>query len=506
MLGAYAYGYDLARDPIIGVQPIEYMLTLDKGKKPEEAAASAPATWSLLKSDLFKAMVTPGPKRDLFSPSQSPALGAKTSGGANLRRLMTPLSVRGMSQAQLDRLSLMLRGNGLEPMMAMGGGADASAATIEPGSVLGAAVLTGDLEMAAIGTCTEVVDGRVYGFGHPFMGEGATSVPMGAGAVNLVMPVLTSSFKLGSVGKIAGAIDMDGNYGIAGEIGAMARTFPIEVEINDESISRRQTFHYDCAVHPSMSAQLTGAALESSLTSQKQLPLDHTIDYTVELKLEGGHTLNLSGVASSVAGDNVPQLAVWPAMLLANNPFQRVNLAGVRMTATIRASTDAAEIVSASPNLSSFKPGETVVIHLRLKPYRGEMFEKKIEVELPAELEEGDYSLSIADASTNLQFEVQSRPNEFAIRNVDELISTLEKVVGQSRADRLFVRLSGTRQNMAIGRTALMRLPASKRAILEAAARPDTAAAVESSVKLIEMNRVVAGSADVVIHVVKKLP
>jgi hypothetical protein len=513
LIGAYAYGYDLARDPIIGIQPIEYMLTLEKPERPDAATTNRATTWSLLRSDVFLSLLAPPSKRDLFSSANDTELRdemmfqPKTVGAAALRRLMTPLAVRGISQSQLDRMSPTLRTRGFEPLLAMGGGkSDASDAKLEPGSVLGALLLSGDMDMAAIGTCTDVIDGRAYGFGHPFMGEGSTSVPMGAGSIDLVMPVLTSSFKLGSVSKVSGAIDMDGTFGVAGEIGTKARTFPIEVAINDRSVGKEQTFRYDCSVHPLMSPMLTGAALQASLTSQKELPRDHTIDYSVQLTFEGGRTVKLDGVASSVNGDNVAQSALWPAMLMANNPFERVNLDGVRVEATIRDQADALELLSAKANASSYKPGEAVTIHLRLRPYRGDVFEKQVRLKLPDDLEDGDYSVSIADATTNLQFETQSKPHEFMVRNIDELFAALEKVAEQSRSDRLFVRLSGTRQHVSIGRTALERLPASKRTLLEAAGRPDTAVAVESSVEVIMMDRAVSGSADLVLHVARKLP
>lgn len=513
LIGAYAYGYDLARDPIVGVQPIEYMLTLDEAPKEANAVTHAPPRWSLLESDIFMSLLQPPAKRGLSGQSigesdrNSVGLGGKTGGGAELRRLMTPLAVRGMNQAQLDRISPQLRGHGFQPMLAMGGGQrDDANVKIEPGSVMGALLLSGDMDMAAIGTCTDVVDGRAYGFGHPFMGEGSTSVPMGAGAIDLVMPVLTSSFKLGSVSKVSGAIDMDGTFGVAGQIGAKAKTFPIEVKVIDQSIRSEKTFRYECAVHPLMSPMLAGAALQASLTSQKELPQDHTVDYAAELKFQGDRTLKLSGIASSVSGDNVPQGAIWPAMLLAQNPLERVHLEGVKVEATIRPGVDAVELQSAKASASAYKPGETVTVYLRLKPYRGDVFEKQIQVKLPAELEDGDYSLAIADATMNLQYELQSNPNQFTMRNINELFASLEKVAGQSRPDQLFARLTGTRQNVAIGRTALEKLPASKRALLEAAGRPDTAAAVESTVKQFEIGRPVSGSADLVIRVARKLP
>lgn len=511
LIGAYAYGFDLARDPIIGVQPIEYMLTLDKPTtRPADRAAidSKTTNWSLLKSDLFTSLAKPPAERDFvaFASANNGALQPRTSSGPRLRQLMTPLSVRGMNQAQIDDAAPLLRAHGFEPALAPGGADDSADVKLEPGSVMGAAMLSGDLELAAVGTCTEVIDGRAYGFGHPFNGEGATSIPMGAGAINLVMPVLTSSFKIGAIGKPSGAIDMDGVPGIAGDIGAKAKTFPITVTTNDHSIGLKQTFNYQCAVHPRLTPMLVGMAVQSALESEKSLPHDHTVRYDIELKFEGGRSLKMDGVASSANGESVPRAAVWPAMLLANNPLEQVNLEGVSANATIEDCTNAAELLSAAASGASFKPGETVAIQLRFKPFRGDAYEQSIQLALPADLPDGDYSVAIADATTNLQFEMQSNPSRFAVRDIDELFQTVTNVVEESRSDRIFLRLTGAVQNMSIGRTSLAKLPPSKRAILEAAARPDTASGVESSLKVIEMDRPVTGAANIVIHVSRKLP
>ncbi len=507
LIGAYAYGFDLARDPIVGVQPIEYMLQLEQAPRKSETAKARTGSWSLLKSEVFTSLAKPASQRSLFELGQSdPASHEEQAGAPKLRQLMTPLSIRGMSQAQIQNVAPMLRARGFEPMVAPGGGSESSDAQLEPGSVLGAAMLSGDMDLAAIGTCTEIIDGRAYGFGHPFNGEGDTSVPMGAGSINLVMPVLTSSFKIGSVGKVSGAIDMDGATGVAGQIGAKARTFPIVVEMDDRTNRNKQTFHYECAVHPLMTPMLVGMAVQSSLSSEKALPRDYTVEYEVELKFEGQRTLTMNGLASSVAGESIPQNVVWPAMLLASNPLEEVNLEGVRAKAIIHDGTNAAEILSATPAGSTYKPGETVSIRLRLRPYRSEVYEKTVDVEIPKNLPDGDYTISIADAPTNLQLDMQSKPGRFSVRNIDELYETIQTVVSQTRTDRIYTRLTGTRQNVSIGRTSLEKLPASKRTILEAAARPDTAAGVESSVKTIEMDRPISGSASVPIHVARKLP
>ena len=96
-------------------------------------------------------------------------------------------------------------------MQAGGGGAVDDAAEpapkIEPGGVLVVPLLTGDVDFTAIGTVTEVLGDRIYGFGHPFNNEGAIALPMGAGTIKGIIPMLQTSIKLGAALAATGPID-----------------------------------------------------------------------------------------------------------------------------------------------------------------------------------------------------------------------------------------------------------------------------------------------------------
>jgi hypothetical protein len=61
---------------------------------------------------------------------------------------------------------------------------------MEPGSVGAVPLLVGDMDLPAIGTATEVLGGKVYGFGHPFNNEGKVTLPMGPGSINHIVATL----------------------------------------------------------------------------------------------------------------------------------------------------------------------------------------------------------------------------------------------------------------------------------------------------------------------------
>src|SRR5205807_7922860 len=141
----------------------------------------------------------------------------------------TPLMTSGVSSRLLKEISPTFSAYGLTPLQS-GGGSDASnepAAPIEPGSVLAVPLLIGDVDMTAIGTCTEVIGDRVFGFGHPFNNEGEVSLPMGGGRISGVVANLMTSFKLGSLSKTSGRLTADENVGVAGRLGESAPMVPL---------------------------------------------------------------------------------------------------------------------------------------------------------------------------------------------------------------------------------------------------------------------------------------
>src|SRR5438552_15002868 len=105
----------------------------------------------------------------------------------------------------------------------------AAPAKLDLGSLLGVPRITGDVEMTAIGTCTEVLGDRIWGFGHAFNNEGPVSLPMGSGQISAVIANLNSSFKLGSLTKLRGTLTGDQTVGVTGKVGDAPPMVPMEI-------------------------------------------------------------------------------------------------------------------------------------------------------------------------------------------------------------------------------------------------------------------------------------
>ena len=267
MIGAFAYGWQAAKDPLAGVQPIEYMLAMPQpaaGKEPAgepRAIGKKRALWTVGESFAAPWNST----HRTLNAHGAPAATQAGFGAADLRPLATPVMSSGLPQTVIDKFAPLLREYGMMPVQAGGAGADASGrygapAKLEPGSAIAVPIVTGDMDLTAIGTVTEVIDGRVFAFGHSFFSEGEVSLPMGSAYIHSVIPSLISSFKLGSATGVQGTLQNDQIVGIAGKLGASPATIPVQIRCLYEDGTSDLTYRFNVAKHPKLTPMAAGMA------------------------------------------------------------------------------------------------------------------------------------------------------------------------------------------------------------------------------------------------------
>ena len=110
----------------------------------------------------------------------------------------------------------------------------ASSGPLRPGDPVGVALMSGDMELGATGTVTEVDGDRVYAFGHPFYGLGPDAFPMTRAYVHTLLPSLANSSKIASTGEVIGTVLQDRATTIAGTLGPGPTLIPIKLTLTSE--------------------------------------------------------------------------------------------------------------------------------------------------------------------------------------------------------------------------------------------------------------------------------
>src|SRR5262249_18363580 len=110
------------------------------------------------------------------------------------------------------------------------------------------------------------------------------------------------------------------------------------------------------------------------------------------------------------------------------------------------------------------------------------------------------YQLVISDAQRYFADEQQSKPFRFLAEDIDDVFDVLSDVAG-IRENAVYLRLLRRQDGVAIGHTALQRLPSSPREILLASGPSNMTPFVSSTVKIIPTELVMAGSSEFTIEV-----
>lgn len=231
LLGAVSYGFTAAPSKVGGITPAVSMMQLLK--QPARSAAAAPRSNVALPEQLRGMLAAKG-------------LAGAVPAGGGLSPLLVPLAVSGLTATRLARLNDGFERSG-SPLRAYAGssapGSAAPAGSVFAGSNFAAALSYGDTTEAAIGTTTAVCGGKALVFGHPLLFQGPTSLSAHAAtAIAVVRDDAMGSFKMATVGAIAGLVDQDRMAGLRAPLGPGPKgVVPIRSTVRSGTASRTAT-------------------------------------------------------------------------------------------------------------------------------------------------------------------------------------------------------------------------------------------------------------------------
>ncbi len=447
LIGAVAFAFPFAKDPIAGITPIQEML--DATATPTTRRAATPLEFPLTSGKL--AAVAPQQLRPV------PLQGVSMTGthllapylGRNLAPIATPASLLGFPAESFEVVAPLLRQLGMEPLM---GGAVApmgQAATgasladdpLEPGDAVGVGLVTGDLQIAASGTVTHVDpdNGSVYAFGHPLFNLGPIEYPMTRSNVHLVLPSLMNSFKMASSGDTIGTWVQDRSTAIKGVLGIRPRMIPIEVSV---ATSRGEEKNYALEVVDDQlfSPVLTYASLIAILQTTERQFGSQTVKVSAWVETSNNGVVNVEDVfTDQQAAVSAAAMVAAPLAFLMNNDFEDVELEKVRVDVRATETSLTARVLRAWLDTDQVAPGGTVQLKILLKSYRGDEMLETVEVTIPPNAPPGPLKLMVADATTISAVERREARNAFVPKDMSQLVRAINAL---RKNNRLYVRLT----------------------------------------------------------------
>lgn len=476
VIGALAYAWQFAKEPVAGITPIDEMLKISRMVAPA-GASPAGATPRMSAIEMLSSIAKAHPEEAFNKLMSSNATPVSSLSGA--KRIAMPMSLSSFTSDTIQRFSPQLEQLGFVAVPA--GAASASTTsnaktTFAPGDPVGAVLLTGDFNVAASGTVSYVDGDHVYAFGHPFLDMGEINFPMATSEVVTVLPSVASSFKFSNTGPIVGVLRQDRAAGIMGVLGEKPQMIPVEVTLNGGNTSH--TYHVDVVRHSTLSPLMLAMVTDSVVANAQRAAGERTVMMESEIRIKGFEPIRLrEGWAGQQARSAIPQYLAVISGYLMSNEFRPTEIEGVKITLHHDDELRIAKLMEASlvkPPKGRIAPGDTVQVRTVLKPFRGEPFVETFDVRIPDDQPAGSAYLLVGSGSVMNAIDFSLVPPD--PRTLEQVVG----VLGRLRPSTdLTVGLYSNGEGAVTSGVYLPNLPPSMRAVVTA----DTSNGAQAQVK-----------------------
>lgn len=400
LLGAFSQGEAWPKEPIGMVTPIETMLeALDPKLSSVPAGGEVAFDWNAPVAQVASALTAP--ESGVFQPpgQQSVRLAAQT-----FRPLALPVMVSGMGQRGLDRVGQALAPFNLAVMQGPGPMGRPFKAELGPGAALGVSLVTGDVDITALGTVTYRRGSELLAFGHPWMQLGAAEWPITTAWIHDVFPGFQVSHKYGSAGEIVGTMTQDRPYSIAGRLGRVPPMIPVHYTVTDRSSGRTKSFDCRVANHPLLVGQLLPVAVNSGLFEVRPVPGDTVAHVKLTLETEGAGRITRENVFFDPQMIDVTAVRELQELLgvMATNSFRRVPVKSLDMEVVFEEKRSTASVERVFLSQDRFEPGEEVQVGVVVRPYRKEPVVLHTKVRIPENATNGRALLMVQGGATRV--------------------------------------------------------------------------------------------------------
>jgi len=487
LIGALSYGWIGEKEPIGGITPIEEMLRVLKAPVVHSATRGTGGVFAAAEAAGMRPYLDENGRFRL--PLKLPPLNgfgqhdvdlvvseSAASGNPLLSRFLgarlrpIPLSFVSRS-AGLNGLASKLG------IMSVGASSQSpihiSPEQLKPGCPLGEALVTGDMDIAGMGTMT-YRDGDVFlAFGHPSFGGGSVSYPMCSGIVHTGFPSYIYNFKISSSSQPLGVITQDRYPAIAGKIGAKADTLPVDLWLTGAQSGRTRKFHFEMIRNKRLTPLLLGLVADYSIYACQHESGEITIDWNILMDVKKHEPVRITDSLS------MPQYSYRQFMMsltepfaaVIDNGFEDVRLNRIEMKLRVSQSTDTADILSIDVDKKRVRPGESLELSVGVLPRAQKERTLRFKVTIPKSCQPGPAELMVFGADAYQMWEAMRAKAKFRPQNYKDVIDMLVEAPNHRQ---LLVVLARRRFVAMRGREVLPDLPASARAVLSSAASSET--------------------------------
>lgn len=468
MAGALAFGWYFSKDPLYGVTPIEEMLSVGTG-----STSIVPVTAGAGQNNIHLSIDFSQPlDLNRIEEQIMSTLQQRASSTATKRLLPLPVVVSGIPDSAVRELDSVLGPLGMMTVAGLSGDSQGGDQDVQlsPGSVLAVPLVSGDIDLAVVGTATEVVGAEVFGFGHEFLGYGPVNLPMATGKVHTVVANTMRSFKLGSPVKTVGTITVDETAAVRGEIGKAPAMIPMTINVSRYNDPGQKSYQCSVASNRLLTPLLLRLSLVGAMSQRGGLPPDHTLKYRTRIEVVGAEPISFENVSANTQAAELLTEAMVPVSLLMNNPFEPLDIKSIRCDVEAFDQTMLAGIRSVDVSDYKVEQGQKFDVGVVVESIRGPKKRYTFDLTAPADLKPGQYEVLITGVAGYYEFLAKAARQRFISVNVDTLIEALNNILS-IRRDRIYCIFVLPEGGITIDRAELPDLPLTKALVLTDAKR-----------------------------------
>ena len=322
--------------------------------------------------------------------------------------VVSPIIINGIKGRTLERLASSLKEFNLTSIQGVGFNENSDinfqevgerpSNKIEAGSAIGIQLTRGDVNITSIGTVTYREGNRILALGHPFLKKGKASFLLSAIYIYHSFPNIVMPFKLGSPLNLVGKVVQDREAGILAILNSYPPVIPLKIQVTEVNsglsyqMGVQMLNDYDL-LEPLVS-NITVQAIDNALdrigagTAQ--------IDIEIKGKKEGQELFRKNMYYSS---DDVAVQAIseMPEIidLIVNNYFEIVDLTAINIDIKIDNKKKIGRVEEVVLEDSSIKPGDHIKAKIKIRPFRGELIEKTLTIQIPSDTPPGEALLMV---------------------------------------------------------------------------------------------------------------
>jgi hypothetical protein len=475
LVGAVSYSLGaFSKEPIAGITPIAEMVdaaTLDTPRPPigVRARLEMPVTRESVAAALRASMSWARPFADRPGDVQVFGPGVSHEVATLLRPIATPLNLGGFSPDVADMLGASFRDYGFIPVAGAAAAAQlpettSTSTSLRPGAAVGINIVSGDFNMGATGTVTEVIGNKIYAFGHPFFNLGPIAFPMTKAHIHTLLPSMMSSMKISTLGDVIGTVHQDRATTIAGLTGAAPSTIPVKISLESERGFKKQ-FEFRVVNDQLFTPLFTYASILSTLTSYERETGAATFNIKGTMNVKSHGQIKIEDVFSgNTASMNTAGSIMAPLTFLLDNDFEPIQIEAVDLTIQSTEQPRTATIERVWLDSARPRAGRTVPLKVLMRTYRGDEVIQTVPLEIPANAT-GSLSVMVSDGARLAQWERREVRQPTEPRSVPQLMRALNTA---RRNNRLYVRLLTADTGAVVRGEPLSSLPPSVLGVIEA--------------------------------------